>query len=80
MLLIGNSSRKSSIDERIDNKKNENTEKRKKEEKLKLKAEKEARKVHFFLLSMKFDLIIGSDGILIIIINLNYYSSFYQIV
>lgn len=44
-LLLSNN--KSATDERADNKKNESVEKRKKDEKLKLKTEKEARKVSF---------------------------------
>lgn len=46
-VLNSNSTNRNNADEKADNKKNENAvEKRKKEEKLKLKAEKEARKVN----------------------------------
>lgn len=45
LLNASTSGNKATTDERADNKQNENTEKRKKEEKSKLRAEKEARKV-----------------------------------
>lgn len=44
----GNSCASSRTDEKADNRKNENSEKRKKDEKLKLKAEKETRKVFIY--------------------------------
>lgn len=49
-----NGGNRATTDERADNKKNENMEKRKKEEKLKLKAEKEARKVTIYWMYILF--------------------------